>query len=107
VELQCDMVMILRWQVLADLVCEMPETEVAKRYLMDRGTVQVVQQLMSIVSHMVSPLPLLNIVPIFGLNALPIRSPSSPVIWDFGRSKVFFQSSVSASAAVHMPTSPT
>ena len=48
-------VMMLRWQVLADLVCEMSETDVAKRYLMDRGTVQVIQQLMSIVSHMVCP----------------------------------------------------
>jgi hypothetical protein len=56
VDTQRNMVMNMRLQVLADLVCEMPEIEVAKRYLLDRGTVQVIQQLMSIVSHMVSSL---------------------------------------------------
>ncbi len=45
----------LRPQILADLVCEMQETDVAKRYSIDRGTVQVIQQLISIVSHMVIP----------------------------------------------------
>jgi hypothetical protein len=43
----------LRVQILSDLVCEMQETDVAKRYSVDRGTVQVIQQLVSIVSHMV------------------------------------------------------
>ncbi len=101
-------IVILRCQVLSDLVCEMPETEVSKRYMIDRGTVQVIQQLISIVSHMVVPILLFIFHRmIILLKSSLIRSPSLPVTWDFGRWRAFLPSSVSASAVVHMLTSLT
>jgi hypothetical protein len=54
----------------------MQETDVAKRYCIDRGTVQVIQQLISIVSHMVcilAQMRALYFCRLFERTAAPLR----------------------------------